>query len=376
MPPSSSQGLFAYLQVIPDPRREASTAHPLASLLVVAVCAVICGADSWVAMAAWGRARKPWLTSFLDLPHGIPSHDTFSRVFSLLNPSAFSAAFLAWMQEAVTMSQGAVVAIDGKTLRGSRCKSTQQAAIHLVSAFATANGVVLGQRKTEDKSNEITAIPALLELLALHGCLVTVDAMGCQKAIAAAIVGKEADYLLAVKDNQPALREVVEESVAWGREHGVEALEGSYAQTVEKRTGKVITREAWLVPAPTDLEELAAWKGLRSAVLVQRTVRTSTTEEVGRRLYITSVAATEARRVLEAVREHWRIENQLHWCLDVAFHEDDCRIRAGYAAENMARLRQIATNLLKQERSQKVGIAIKRNLAGWDPDYLLKVLTQ
>jgi hypothetical protein len=221
--------LFAHLQQIPDPRRETSTAHPLASLLCIAVCAVICGADSWVAIAAWGEARKSWLSTFLDLPHGIPSHDTFARVFAILSPSAFGAAFLAWMQETVTLSQGAVVAIDGKTLRGSRCQSKQHPALHLVSAFAAANGVVLGQLKTNEKSNEITAIPALLEQLTLSKCLVTVDAMGCQKAIAATIVAKGADYLLAVKDNQPTLREIVEESVTWGRERGVEALEGSSA---------------------------------------------------------------------------------------------------------------------------------------------------
>ena len=214
----------------------------------------------------------------------------------------------------------------------------------------------------------------MLEMLHLQGCLVTLDAMGCQKAIVAKIVEKKADYLVSVKDNQPTLRAIAEEEVAWVGREGVERVGGSYAQEVEKRAGEEIVREAWVVPAPLDLEDLAPWVGLKSVVWARRRVKKEGKEEVGQRWFITSLAPDQAARVLRAIREHWAIENQLHWCLDVAFHEDQQRTHARYAAENMARLRHIALNLLKKETSAKAGLATKRHMAGWNHDYLFKVL--
>lgn len=370
----TSRPLFSHLLMITDPRRDASTDHPLKSILFIAVCAVICGADGWTGVARWGEAKKPWLDTFLDLPCGIPSHDTFRRVFSILDPEQFAAAFQAWMADAAELTEGAVIPIDGKTLRRSLSKTGNQAAIHMVSAFAAENGVVLGQVKTEEKSNEITAIPALLKMLKLKGCLVSIDAMGCQKAIANQIRQQGGDYLLAVKANQPTLEEIVEESVELGLEDGVEEYGGSYAKSIEKRAGAEIRREVWVMPAPDDLEDLEVWPGLGSLLLARRTVVSGGEEQAGRRLYISSLDASRGRQLLDAVRQHWSIENQLHWSLDVAFDEDHSRIRFGNSAENMARLRHIALNLLKQEKTAKVGIKIKRNMAGWDHAYLLKVL--
>ena len=374
MTPPTSSSLFSHLETLPDPRRANSVDHPLPSVLFIAVAAVICGADGWTAIAEWGKAKESWLSTFLDLPHGIPSHDTFRRVFSVLSPVRFSEAFQAWMAAVVVLTKGAVVAIDGKSLRRSRCAAEGLAALHIVSAFAADNGVVLGQVKTDAKSNEITAIPELLALLDVSGCLVTLDAMGCQKAIAAQIVDQGGDYLIAVKGNQPTLQEITEETVSWGMAEGIAEVGGSYAKTVERRAGQQITREVWVMPAPDDLVDLEAWTGLRSMVLARRTVVEAGEESIGQRRFISTCPGTAAPRILHGVRRHWGIENQLHWSLDVAFDEDHCRIRDQNAAQNMARLRHIALNLLKAEKTAKVGIKIKRSKAGWDNNYLVKVM--
>lgn len=368
--------LFSHLLTIHDPRRSASVEHPLSSILFIAVCAVICGADSWVEMEEWGKAKESWLSGFLALPHGIPSHDTFLRVFSLLSPQQFSIAFIAWMQEITTLTEGAVVAIDGKSVRRSRCRSTNSPAIPMVSAFAAENGVVLGQVKTEKKSNEITAIPALLDLLEVKGCLVTVDAMGCQKAIVEKIREKEGDYLIQVKGNQPKLHGIVQETLELGLSEGVEELGGSSARLVERGSGQEVTREVWVMPAPDDLFDLDQWKDVRSLILAQRTVREGREVTVGRRLFLSSAPPHEATRFLHAIRLHWTVENNLHWCLDVAFDEDHAHTRDHDAAQNMVRLRHVALNLLKAEKSAKVGIKVKRSKAGWDDKYLLKLLNQ
>ena len=376
MPSSVPPTLFSHLLTIHDPRRSASVEHPLSSILFIAVCGVICGADSWVEIEEWGKAKASWLSDFLELPHGIPSHDTFLRVFSLLDPQQFSLAFIAWMQEITTLTEGAVVAIDGKSVRRSRCRSTHSPAIHMVSAFAAENGVVLGQVKTEEKSNEITAIPALLDLLALRGCLVTVDAMGCQKAIVEKIREKEGDYLIQVKGNQPTLHDIVQETLELGLSEGVEELGGSSASLVERGSGQEVKREVWVMPAPDDLLDLEPWKDVRSLILAQRTVREGQEVTVGRRLFLSSAPPHKATRFLQAIRLHWAVENNLHWCLDVAFDEDHDHNRQHNAAQNMVRLRHIALNLLKAEKSAKVGIKGKRSKAGWDDNYLLKILNQ
>ena len=316
-----------------------------------------------------GEAKKPWLATFLDLPFGIPSHDTFRRIFSILNPHQFANAFQAWMDDAAKLTEGDVIPIDGKTLRRSMSKAGNQAAIHRVSAFAAENGVVLGQVKTDEKSNEITAIRALLKLLKLKGCLVTIDAMGCQKTLAAQIRQQGGDDLLSVTGNQPTLEEIVE----LGLDDGVEEYGGSYAQSIETRSGAESRREVWVIPAPDDLEELEVWSGLGSLLLARRTVISDGEEKVGHRLYISSIAASHGRQLLDAVRQHGSIENSLHWSLDVAFDEAHSRIRFVHSAENMSRLRHMALNLLKQETTARVGIKIKRSMAGWDDAYLLKV---
>jgi len=374
MPSPPSPSLFSPLNTVSDPRRSGSVYHPLPSVLFIAVSAVICSADSWVAIEEWGKDKKEWLATFLDLPNGIPSHDTFRRIFSLLDPVQFSRAFQAWMAETTVLTDGTVVAIDGKALRRSRCAAEGLSALHIVSAFAAENRVVLGQVQTDAKSNEITAIPELLNLLVVTGCLVTLDAMGCQKAIATQIVQQGGDYLLAVQGNQPTLREVTEETVAWGKAEGLDKVGGSYAREVEQQARQQITREVWVMPAPDDLVVLEEWTGLRSMVRAQRTVVADGKETVGERWFISTVRGEQAEQLLRGVRHHWGIENGLHWSLDVAFDEDHCRIREQTAAQNMVRLRHIALNLLKAEKTAKVGIKIKRNKAGWNNNYLLKVL--
>lgn len=374
MTPTPPTSLFSHLSVIPDPRREASVDHPLPTILFIAVCAVICGAETVMDIERWSKAKAAWLETLIPLPYGIPSHDTFRRVLMILSPLAFREAFVDWVKEAVRLHDGEVVAVDGKTVRRSRSARHGLAAIQIVSAFATRNGLVLGQVKTDSKSNEITAIPELLRVLELSGCLVSIDAMGCQKAIAEQIVEQGADYLLAVKTNQPTLHEICEETVQWAIEEEVTTLGGDYAHSSEVSGGIEVIREVWSVPAPVDLEDLTVWKGLRSIVFAKREVIDGAERTVGQRLFISSRAADNAPSFLHAVRQHWAIENTVHWSLDVTFDEDRHRFRSEHGAENMSRLRHIALNLLKQETSRKDSIRGKRKIAGWDNDYLLKIL--
>jgi predicted transposase YbfD/YdcC len=324
----------------------------------------------------FGKSKEEWLRTFLELPHGIPSHDTFGEVFSRLDPVQFQQRFMAWTQAVAELAPGEVVAIDGKTVRRSHDNRAGKQAIHLVSAWASANTLTLGQVKTEEKSNEITAIPRLLELLDLRGCIVTIDAMGCQKEIAQGILDRGADYVLAVKKNQGRLYEDVRDLFEGAEEFGFEGVPHDYATTLNKGHGRIERRECWAISDLESLEYLRTgqeWPQLRSVVKV--TGRRETPEEatVQPRYYISSLDAP-AERLLEVVRTHWSIENSLHWSLDVTFGEDQCRIRKEYAPQNMATLRQVSHNLLKNETSLKVGIQGKRLQAGWKEDYLLKVL--
>lgn len=370
--------LLAYFAAVPDPRVERSRLHPLASLLVLALCAVVCGADSFVAIAHFGRVREAWLKTFLDLPNGIPSHDTLGRVFAMLDPKALEEAFRRWTAAIATLTKGEVVAIDGKTLRRSFRDAERTAFVHMVSAWAAGNQMVLGQVKTEDKSNEITAIPRLLELLEIKGCLVTIDAMGCQKDIAGKIVVRGADYMLSVKDNQPTLSARIAGTFEAALGDPDFPTSANHHTTTEKAHGRTEVRRCWTMDidpecgAPFD-----EWTNMQSIVLVEseRTVGGKTSIE--RRHYITSRPRISAKAALAATRAHWGIENQLHWVLDVAFHEDDCRVRAGHAAENFAVLRHIALNLLKAgpgPGGKKLGVKNKRLVAGWDDAYLFCVL--
>jgi len=370
--------LRAHFATLPDPRVERTKRHGLLDLVTIAVCAVVCGADSWVAVEQFGQRKEAFLRRFLALPHGIPSHDTFGRVFAVLDPARFEACFLAWIQDTVRLTGGQVVAIDGKTARRSHDRGGGKAALHLVSAWATANRVVLGQVAVDAKSNEITAIPALLEVLAISGCIVTIDALGCQTAIARTIRAREADYVLALKPNHPRLHA----DVAGVFADALGANLGGYgvgrARTVEKDHGRLEVRRCAVLRDPAViawLDPTGDWTNLRAIALVESERRIGDTTTVDRRYYLTSLDAdADAARLLAAVRGHWGIENELHWVLDVAFREDECRVRQGHAAENLAVVRHIALNLLRRETTAKVGVPTKRLMAGWDETYLLKIL--
>ena len=374
MDPLAVAGLRTHFGSLSDPRVERARRHDLLDIIAIAVCAVLCGADSWVDVEAFGRAKAAWLRTFLALPNGIPSHDTFGRVFAALDPAAFEAAFLGWVRTLVTATDGAVVAIDGKTLRRSHDRVNGGGPLHLVSAWSDANHVVLGQVAVGDKSNEITAIPALLDVLALAGGIVTIDAMGCQTAIAGRIVAAGADYVLALKDNQPTLHRGVVTYFAGrtARERAVAAR----VRTKEKNHGRLETRACVVSDDPELLKWLdpsGEWKGLRSVAMVTAERRIGDTVSRETRYFLSSLPA-DAGLLARTIRGHWGIENRLHWVLDIAFREDECRVRSGYAAENFAVLRHLALNLLRREQTAKVGVKAKRLKCGWDEAYLLKVL--
>lgn len=355
-----------------DPRRREVT-YPLINVVMIAICAVICGADDFVAIAKFGRTKCQWLARFLDLRAGIPSHDRFNAIFAAIKPAEFEKCLLSWITALHQITDGQLIAIDGKTLRRSFDAASSKSAIHMVSAWATANQISLGQVVVDAHSNEITAIPKLLEILELSGALVTIDAMGCQTEIAQQIVAAHGDYCLAVKGNQPSLHEGL---VDFFDEH----LEDDFVdqsvrryQTQEKGHGRDETRHYFICPVPEDLPDRARWAGLKAIGMV-----VSNTQRDGKdcnevRYYILSKYLA-GRRFAEAVRGHWGIENRLHWQLDVTFQEDQCRIRQGHADANFSILRRTALALLKNESTLKVGIKNKRLNAGWDERYLEQVL--
>jgi len=357
-----------------DPRSRRGRRHLLSDMFLITLCAMICGADNWAAIAMFGKAKRKWFKTFLQLPHGIPSHYTFERVFAALLPESLERCFAEWMQ-ALNQAGKGLVAIDGKTIRGSLDKAGDKAAIHMVSAFASANGLVLGQIATEAKSNEITAIPKLLDLLDLKGTTVTIDAEGCQKDIARKIVDRGAGYVLALKANHPTLHDEIKLFLDDAIAHGFKGVTHDFHQDVTGDHGRIETRRLWCTPDIDWCEDKDQWAGVRSfaAVECERIVGEKTSCE--RRYFISTLDGKDAKALADAVRGHWGIENNLHWQLDVSFHEDACRVRTGHGAENLSRLRRIALNLLKRETTEKASIANKRLLAGWDHDYLLKLLT-
>lgn len=362
---------------MPDPRKDRGKRHPLSVLLAIAIMAVISGNDDFEGMEEFGTSKRTWLSGFLDLRHGIPTADTFRRVFAAMDPEAFERCFINWMKSLVGALAGKLIAIDGKTLRGSFQNAwNAHSAVHMVSAFVQANSLVFAQVAVEEKSNEITAIPRLLEMLDLKGATVTIDAMGCQKEIACRIRKEGGQYVLALKQNQETLyakaKTLMEEAV----KQGFCGLIHDRFEELESGHGRIEKRTVWITPEVEHLGESAGgFAGLSGVAMVESERELiGGSSKVERRYYLFSHEEMTAELIAGFIRGHWSVENNLHWMLDVQFQEDQSRVRTGHAAENLSRVRRLALNLLKQEKTCKKGIAIKRLKAGWDTDYLLKVL--
>ena len=369
MKPQATASIIQHFSGIEDPRIARHKKHRLSDIFFIAICATICGADNWVAIETFGKAKKDWFTQLLKLEHGIPSHDTFGNVFAAIDTQKFSESFSRWVADLAQLTPSQVIAIDGNCLRGSIDRASGKAAIYMVSAWAHQNQLVLGQQKVDDKSNEITAIPKLLLQLDIAGAVITMDAMGCQTKIATQIIQQGADYVLSLKGNQGELHDDVTTffnsslapaigNISYDGEHG----------RIETRTVRATADIQWLQ------ERHSQWAGLNSiiAITAKRELKNKTEEET--RYFISSLDAGDPKKLGHIVRAHWGVENNLHWVLDQAFDEDSHRARAGHSAVNMAVMRHIALNLIKTEKTAKVGVKTKRLKAGWDNDYLLKTL--
>lgn len=369
------EGLAACFAGLSDPRETSRCDHQLVDILAIAVCAVVACAESWEDIELYGRSKRPWLETFLALPNGIPSHDTFRRVFMLIDPDAFEACFARWAQSLAGKAEREVVAIDGKTVRRSGSRRHDRGPLHLVSAWASERGLALGQREVDGKSNEITAIPQLLDALRLEGCIVTLDAMGCQKSIAERIRANGADYLLVLKANHGRAFEAAREhfeATCFGR--------GSDGRPVfdafEESHGRLVRRRVFVSSTATDLEPLCAWPDLRTVLAVEtiRSVDGTGKTEAETRYFLTSCDDDPAVLV-RAIRRHWSIENALHWVLDLTFREDDSRVRDRTAARNLALLRKIALNLVARDRGSRTSLRGRRKKAAWNDDYMLRIIT-
>lgn len=373
-----SDTLIEHFSNIEDPRlHNHNFRHKLSDILIIALMGTICGADGWVEIERFGEAKKDWFSSFLELANGIPSHDTFGRVFAILDPKVFEESFLAWVNSLNIDLKNEVIALDGKTVRGSGNKRQCERPIHLVSAWAAKERMMLAQVKTEDKSNEITAIPKLLDLLEIKDSTVTIDAMGCQRAITKKILSKGAHYILNLKENQKTLYDDVENIFKKAEEN----KEKQYKKMLHLRRvkklkghGRVETRKYTLVSARDPLLFQIRWPGLQGIAKVDVTRTTQHEVERSTRYYLTDFNYEQIDQFIKGASSHWQIEIDLHWSLDVAFHEDHSQVHVGNAAENLSWLRRIALNLLKKEKTHKNGIACRRKSAGWDNEYLLKVL--
>jgi len=362
---------FSELQ---DPRTGPAQRHDLREMILMALCAVLCGADTWVDVAEWAEDNEAWLRRYLTLPHGTPSHDTFGRVFRIFDAKVFEQCFRRWISALVGVIDG-VVALDGKTVCGSR--DGENTALHMISAFATGSGLCLGQEGTRGKGNEIAAIKALLDTLMLKGCIVTIDAIGCQTEIAQKIVDQGADYLLAVKDNQGTLAEALRDFFADGQLSGFGKLPINRSETIEKDHGRIETRRAlWI----TDLSWLdqtiqQRWPKLAGVGMIERRREINGKVSNERAFYIGSKGVANAETFAKAVRSHWGIENSLHWVLDVTFREDDCRVRKGHAPQNLSALRKFALTLLRQDQTYaKRSLRSRRKTADRIPDYRASLL--
>lgn len=365
---------MSYFEGLEDPRIERSKRHLLQDIILIAVLSFIAGAQCWTEIEDYGHENEGWLKNYLKLPNGIPSHDTFARVFARLNPKAFQDSFIAVMQAFGEETEGEIIALDGKTLRRSHNRREGKRPLHLVSAWASRNGLTLGQVKTADKSNEIKAFEALLELVDVKGCTVTIDAMGCQRKIAAQIKEAKGDYVLAVKANQGQLQTKLIGLFKQAKELNYEAMVYSKTHTVDGEHGRIETRNYTVLPLMYAFEYKRDWKGLQAFVKVESIREKGDRLSVENRYYISSLKP-EAPLLAEAIRRHWSIENSLHWCLDVVFNEDQSRIRKGHAPENVALLRRMVLSLLKAETSFKAGLRRKQRKALTDKNYLFKVLS-
>jgi predicted transposase YbfD/YdcC len=376
MPVNPLGEIEKHFSQVTDPRIERTKYHKLIDIIAIAICAVICGAENWVDIEVYGDSKLGWLKTFLELPNGIPSHDTFGRVFNKINAEEFQKAFSEWVMAVNTIIQGQIINIDGKCLRGSSDRFLGKRAIYMVSAWASENEIVLGQRKVDEKSNEITAIPKLLKMLSIAGCIVTIDAIGTQTEIAQTIVDAQAQYVLSVKENQGHLFEDIVCLFAVDQAHDFQYASLDYAKTVNSGHGRIDIRECWSTSNPEYLKLIRNsdhWAGLQSIAMVVNTRIIGEKETKHVRYYINSLPS-DAKRILHVVRRHWAIENELHWVLDVAMNEDQNRVHKDQGPENMAVLRHVALNLLKQEKTAKGGIHAKQLQAAWNNDYLIKIL--
>lgn len=342
-------------------------------MVIITICAVICGANNWVEIENYGHAKKEWLETLLELPHGIPSHDTLMRLFARLNPKELQKCFLSWIEAVTEITEGQVIAIDGKSLHRALEKGESRGAIHMVSAWATKNRLVLGQRKVSAKSNEITAIPELLKILTIEGSIVSIDAMGCLHEIAQTIIEQKGDYVLALKRNHPNLYQDVVQLFEFARQQDWKGIEHQFHQTINQDHGRLEIRRYWSIGHTEYLYGAKQWNGLQSIGMVESERRVKDKITVEQRYYLMSIES-DAQRFAESVRSHWGIENQLHWVLDVSFQEDNLSGCLGYSAENLAVVRHLALNLLTHESTAKGGIHAKRLKAGWNNNYLSLVL--
>ena len=365
--------LLDHFTNLTDPRIDRTKDHKLIDIIAIAICGMLCGADNWVAMEQYGHAKKEWLKQFLELPNGIPSHDTISRVFARLDPKEFEQCFRDWVKTISELIPGEIISIDGKTVKHSGSKSQGKKAIHIVNAWACEQRLVLAQVKVKNKSNEITAIPELIEVLELSGCLVTIDAIGTQTKIARLIQDNGADYCLTLKENQPNLfQEVVNlfdqaEATDWS------GVEHDFHRTINKGHGRTEIRRHWTMPVTELFFDESKWAGLQSVGLIESVRKIDGEITTNKRYYLNSFSS-EAQVLAHAVRSHWGVENNVHWILDVAFKEDDCPVHSDHAPENLSQLRKMSLNLLSREKTAKVGVANKRLKAAWDNKYLAKVL--
>jgi len=373
MDTATGNSIVEHFSTLQDPRMQGKIQHKLSDIIVITICAVMAGADDYVDIATYGRLKEFWFKTFLQLDGGIPSHDTFGRVMSLIAPEEFGKCLIDWIRAVFPTSGKGLIAIDGKTPRGSHDRANGRAAIHMVSAWAVEDHLILGQVKTEEKSNEITAIPELLKTIDVEGRTVTIDAMGCQREIVKQIVDQGGDYVLSLKGNQGTLHKETELLFEKAKEDNFKDLPHDTHTTVDGDHGRIETRSYTITECTDWFEDKAKWPKLTSLGMVesQREMGDHITQET--RYFISSLPA-DAKRFAEAVRGHWGIENSLHWCLDVSFHEDQNRTRKGHGPANLATINRFALSLIKQDPSRKVGVKVCRKRAGWDTDYLLYLL--